>query len=92
MSGADEILLVVVGLGVAGFGLAAMLIVSAAAEDAIRRHMAAVRAMQLRNAHFHEVLSTRGGDAPDLPASLPTGAGAAREARFAARRSDRAAA
>ena len=55
-----EPLLIVVGLGVAGFGLAAMAIVSATAQDSIKRHMVQVRAMELRNEYLRTVLSLRG--------------------------------
>lgn len=68
MSGADELLLVIVGLGVAAFGLAAMSIACAVAQDAIRRHMVMVRAIHLRNEHLRAILSIRGVEAPG---SLP---------------------
>lgn len=71
MSGADELLLVVVGLGVAAFGLAAMSIACAAAQEAITRHMVMVKAIHLRNAHLRALLSIRGVEAPEVPGSMP---------------------
>ena len=71
MSGADELLLVVVGLGVAAFGLAAMSIACAAAQDAIERHMVMVRAVHLRNEHLRALLSIRGVEAPEMPVAIP---------------------
>lgn len=64
-----EPLLIVVGLGVAGFALAAMAIASATAQDSIKRHMVQVRAMQLRNEYLRTVLSLRG--LPDPYATTP---------------------
>ncbi len=67
-----EPLLIVVGLGVAGFGLAAMAIASATAQDSIKRHMVQVRAMELRNEYLRTVLSLRGLPIP--PATSPQAA------------------
>lgn len=71
MSGADELLLVVAGLGVAAFGLAAMSLVCAAAQDAIERHMVMVRAIHLRNEHLRALLSIRGVETPEVPGAFP---------------------
>jgi len=70
-----EPLLIVVGLGVAGFGLAAMAIASATAQDSIKRHMVQVRAMELRNEYLRTVLSLRGLPIP--PATSPQAAASA---------------
>ncbi len=72
-----EPLLIVVGLGVTGFVLAAMAIASATAQDSIKRHMVQVRAMELRNEYLRTVLALRG--LPDPTAATPSPAEPAAE-------------